>query len=171
MLSTLPLSKGLTPKHSQRLSLSQTHQYPNIHKHRKPLRPCPAVVPLQMEEMPLQGEPMCSARLWIWPPVCAGDRKPEICCKMMPSCSCTACRFYASDSSPSSCTVPSSSDWSFSSTNFPSLVNGTDFISWANASGSWRQAQEFSRLQQEAQQPSQCFWLRFCNYFSFLRHP
>lgn len=44
---------------------------------------------------------------------------------------------YASDSSPPSCMVPSSSDISFRSMNFPSFVNGTDFISWANASGSF----------------------------------
>lgn len=36
---------------------------------------------------------------------------------------------YASDSSPPSCMVPSSSDISFRSMNFPSFVNGTDFIS------------------------------------------
>lgn len=54
---------------------------------------------------------------------------------------------YASDSSPPSCMVPSSSDTSFRSMNFPSFVNGTDFISWANASGSWRK-REVSKLQQ-----------------------
>lgn len=54
---------------------------------------------------------------------------------------------YASDSSPP-CMVPSSSDMSFRSINFPSFVNGTDFISWANAAGSWRKRREVSKLQQ-----------------------
>lgn len=31
--------------------------------------------------------------------------------------------------------------------NFPSFVNGTDFISWANASGSWRKIKKVNSMQ------------------------
>lgn len=76
--------------------------------------------------------------------------------------------FYASDSSPSSCVVPSSADWSFRSMNFPSFVNGTDFISWANASGSWRKTnkQRVGRAAAIFQFP-QYFSLRFCTFYFF----
>lgn len=83
-----------------------------------------------------------------WPQVCAGDWKPEILANLLPHrLKEVTGAAYASDSSPPSCMVPSSSDRSFRSMNFPSFVNGTDFISWANASGSWSKRREGSKLQ------------------------
>lgn len=103
---------------------------------------------------PLQRYHCSPAGKGSWSQVCAGDWKPDILAKRLPAFLLphrlqeVTGAAYASDSSPPSCMVPSSSDKSFRSMNFPSFVNGTDFMSWANASGSWRKRREVSKLQQ-----------------------
>lgn len=64
---------------------------------------------------------------------------------------------YASDSScPSPCTGWSSSDCSFNSINFPSLVNGMDDINWASVSGSCKQGS--TKLKNKSMECNSCLY-------------
>lgn len=118
-------SKGLMLKHSQRLSASRPISTLHIHRCTSP-----AAVPLQILRKLQCRRLTPSSRKMGSGLLCARWLKTWSLLLLLPARLQEMTRVcYASDSSPCSRMAPSSSDSSFRRMNFPSFVNGTDFIS------------------------------------------